>query len=78
MPRPRKSATPAAPAEKVALVSKVVPAAMSVRDAAAYLGVSRATLYRVPNLPKVKIGARVVITRASLDAILESGAATAA
>ncbi|MBC8790412.1 MAG: hypothetical protein C6Y20_02285 [Tagaea sp. CACIAM 22H2] len=56
------------------------PAALSISEACAYARLSRATLYRligIPNSPlrTSKIGARRVVLRESLDALLATGAA---
>ena len=48
-------------------------AALSVTDAAGYLGISRRTIYRLitdGHLVRAKIGRRTVVTRASCDAYL--------
>jgi excisionase family DNA binding protein len=58
----------------------IVPAALSVEDAATYLGISRNTVYRlsaecgtrVPELRPVHIGGRRLFRRIDLDAFLEA------
>ncbi|KPP82872.1 MAG: DNA binding domain, excisionase family [Oceanicaulis sp. HLUCCA04] len=50
--------------------------ALSILEAAAYLGISRSQVYRLMtdgSLKNVKIGARRLITRDACDALLEAG-----
>ncbi|MBN9495872.1 MAG: helix-turn-helix domain-containing protein [Alphaproteobacteria bacterium] len=59
--------------------TQIPPAALTIREAAAYARVSRATLYRILAIPgsplrTAKIGARRVVLRESLDALLAIGA----
>lgn len=59
---------------------QIQPTALTISEAASYLRVSRATLYRLmsaPNSPlkTAKIGARRVVLRESLDSLLAIGAA---
>jgi predicted DNA-binding transcriptional regulator AlpA len=47
----------------------IAPAVFSIPQAAVYLGVSRASVYRLP-IRRIKLGSRTVISRAELDAML--------
>lgn len=47
------------------------PALFSPRAAAAYLGISESTLRKL-DLPRLKIGARVLLRKADLDAFADS------
>lgn len=54
---------------------QITPAALSVTQAAQYLGVSRASLYRLLNsgeLRTTKLGGRTLIRRVDADALLEA------
>lgn len=48
------------------------PVLLSIPDAAKYLGVSRASLYRL-GLPLVKLGRRTLVRRSDLDALVAQG-----
>jgi excisionase family DNA binding protein len=53
--------------------NNVMPAAFSVPQAAAYISISRATLYTMfksGQIRRVKIGYRTLVLRADLDALL--------
>ncbi len=53
----------------------ITPAALSVTQAAQYLGVSRASLYRLLSsgeLRTTKLGGRTLIRRVDADALLEA------
>jgi predicted DNA-binding transcriptional regulator AlpA len=53
-----------------------MPALMSVPDAAAFLGLSRASAYRYAEaglLPTKRFGRRVYVVRARLNELLQSG-----
>lgn len=54
---------------------EIVPAGLSVQQAAQYLGVSRTHLYQLMKEGRVvakKFGRRVVVPRAQLDRLLET------
>jgi excisionase family DNA binding protein len=54
--------------------SKPPAQALSLKDAAKTIGISRATLYRMVNdgrLPTVRIGSRVLVKRADIEALLD-------
>lgn len=54
---------------------QITPAALSVVQAAQYLGVSRASVYRLMNsgdLRTTKLGGRTLIRRVDADALLEA------
>ncbi|WP_337267889.1 helix-turn-helix domain-containing protein [Oryzifoliimicrobium ureilyticus] len=53
----------------------IAPAALSIKDAAAYIGISRANLYRIMQSGKLrpaKVGGRTLIRRIDADAFLEA------
>lgn len=54
--------------------SSIVPAAMAVEDAAHYIGISRAGLFRLfraGKLHPVKVAGRTLVRRIDADALLE-------
>lgn len=62
------------------MTDPIQPAALSIREAASYARLSRATIYRLLAAPDTplrasKIGTRRVILRESVDALLANGAA---
>lgn len=62
------------------MTDPIQPAALSIREAASYARLSRATIYRLLAAPGTplrasKIGTRRVILRESVDALLANGAA---
>jgi len=55
--------------------ASIPPVLLSIGEAAQLLGIGRSTLYRLftdRNLTGVKIGARTLIRRSDLEALLES------
>lgn len=54
--------------------SEILPAALRVEDAAKYLGISRATLFKLfktGQLKPAKVGGRTLVRRVDADALLE-------
>jgi len=76
--RPPRFQAPVKPVEKHETKPSIQPRALSIDQAAAYVGIHRTSIYRLVNRGKLtlrKIGGRSIILRDDLDALLEASAA---